>query len=243
MRFMRQLHKWIGLLVGVQLLIWVVSGLGMSLLDHEVVSGEDLMAFEHDVQQIDPRLGYVGPERILAALPADAVKALELKRQLGYWVWRAQTTSGVILFDARSGERMQVDESTARRVAQQGYFGDGTVRSVTLIEEPTLEARGHSLPIWRIEFGDDRRTRYYVAADEGRILERRNDTWALFDVFWMLHTMDYAGRDDFNTPWAILVAFLSLWLAISGVVLLVRSFSRPRPQLPRKEVGSPAAGV
>jgi Na+-transporting NADH:ubiquinone oxidoreductase subunit F len=225
MRFMRQLHKWIGLFVGVQLLIWLVSGLGMNLLDARVVSGEDLMAFEHDVQLLDPARDYVGPEQILAVVPGSAVHSLELKRQLGYWVWRARTDSGVLLFDARSGERMQIDTATARRVAEQGYFGDGAVRSVVLLTEPTLEARGHPLPTWRVDFDDERHTRYYVGSDEGTIIARRNDTWQLFDVFWMLHTMDYVGRDDFNTPWVILVAFLSLWLAISGTVLLVRSFA------------------
>jgi Na+-transporting NADH:ubiquinone oxidoreductase subunit F len=228
-RFMRKLHKWIGLLVGLQFLVWLLSGLGMNLLDHEVVSGDDMVAFEHDVQAVDPSPGFVEPQRILDTLAGRQVNALELKRQVGYWVWRAQTDAGVVLFNARTGARMEIDEATVRRVAQGGYFGDGAIRSATLLQEPTLEARGHALPIWRIDFDDERRTRYYVGADEGRILERRNDLWQLFDVFWMLHTMDYVGRDDFNTPWMILVAFLALWLAISGVVLLVNSFSRRRP--------------
>jgi hypothetical protein len=227
-RFMRKLHKWIGLLVGLQFLVWLLSGLGMSLLDAKAVSGEDLAAFDHDVQAVDPALGLVEPQSILESLPDTQVHGLELKRQLGYWVWRAQTAEGVVLFNARTGARMQVDEATARRVAQGGYFGDGAIRNATLLNEPTLEARGHALPIWRIDFDDARHTRYYVGADEGTILERRNDTWQLFDLFWMLHTMDYVGRDDFNTPWVILVAFLALWLASSGVVLLVNSFSRPR---------------
>ena len=225
MRFMRKLHKWLGLVIGVQLLVWLVSGLGMNLLDARVVSGEDLMAFEHDVQLIDPALHYVEPAQIVAAMPANSVRALQLKRQLGYWVWRAQTDSGVVLFDARTGARMEIDEATARRSAAQGYFGDGALSSAQLIHEPTLEARGHALPTWRIDFDDARHTRYYVGADEGQILERRNDAWQLFDVFWMLHTMDYVGRDDFNTPWVILVAFLSLWLAISGSILLIKSFA------------------
>ena len=100
--------------------------------------------------------------------------------------------------------------------------------TVTLVSEATQEARGHALPLWRVDFADERNTRYYVSASEGRLVERRNDAWALFDVFWMLHTMDYANRDDFNTPWVIAFALGALWLAISGGFLLVKSFAPRR---------------
>ena len=72
-RFMRKLHKWIGLLVGLQFLVWLLSGLGMSLLDAKAVSGEDLAAFDHDVQAVDPALGLVEPQSILESLPEHVI--------------------------------------------------------------------------------------------------------------------------------------------------------------------------
>ena len=39
MALMRKLHKWISLLVGVQVLLWLTSGLVISLLDPAKVSG------------------------------------------------------------------------------------------------------------------------------------------------------------------------------------------------------------
>jgi hypothetical protein len=228
MRFLRMLHKWLSVLIGLQVLLWLVSGLVMSLLDASAVSGEDLMAHEPDVGElITPDAAFVEPQRILAALPGQSVRTIEIRRQLGYWVWRAQTDAGIRLFDARNGAPLTVGEREVRRVAEAGYFGDGRIVAAALLTEPTLEARGQPLPLWRVTFDDDRRTRYYISADDGRILGRRNDLWQVFDLFWMLHTMDYVGRDDFNTPWVIAAAFGALWLAISGVLLLVRSFGRP----------------
>ena len=40
---------------------------------------------------------------------------------------------------------------------------------------------------------------------------------AVYDFFWMLHTMDYAGRDNFNNPLIITIGMAALWLSISGV--------------------------
>ncbi len=39
-RFLKKLHKWVGLLIGIQVLFWLISGLVISLLDPVKVSGK-----------------------------------------------------------------------------------------------------------------------------------------------------------------------------------------------------------
>jgi hypothetical protein len=36
--------------------------------------------------------------------------------------------------------------------------------------------------------------------------------------------MDYVGRDNFNNPLIVTIGMATLWLSISGVLLLIRSF-------------------
>ncbi|MDP0971870.1 hypothetical protein Q6294_33595, partial [Klebsiella pneumoniae] len=60
---------------------------------------------------------------------------------------------------------------------------------------------------------------------QGDVLEHRNKTWRLFDFFWMLHIMDYSGRQDFNNPLVVSAAVGGFWLALSGIWLLFTSFS------------------
>lgn len=227
MRFMRSLHKWGTLIVGVQLGIWLVSGLIMSLLDPRAVSGEDIAAVEPQVQASIPD-GLVGPAEIIRQFADEQIRSLEFKRQLGRWVWRVESDTGVSLWLAATGQRLTIDEKEARRIAFEGYFGEGKVVAATLLTRPTIEARKHPLPIWRIDYDDRQRTRYYIGTDEGRILERRNATSSLFDFVWMLHTMDYVGRDDFNTPWVIAASALAFLVTLSGIVLLIRSLAPRR---------------
>jgi len=40
MVFLKKLHKWVGLLIGIQVLLWLLSGLMLSWLDPAKVSGE-----------------------------------------------------------------------------------------------------------------------------------------------------------------------------------------------------------
>jgi uncharacterized iron-regulated membrane protein len=221
MRFVRWLHKWVGLLAGLQMCLWLVSGLVMSLLDHHVVSGDSTAAEEAPAPLI-ANAPLVDPQTLLPA--QVAAKSIELQRRLDAWVWRVETAAGVRLYDGASGEPLTIDAARARAIADEGRAGDTRAETATLLDRPTLEARGHAPPFWRVDFDDAQQTRYYIAADDGRILERRTGDWRIYDVFWMLHTMDYRGRDDFNHPLVITFAFLSVWLALSGVILLFKSF-------------------
>ena len=45
--WMRTLHKWVGLIIGLQLLLWMASGVMMSWLDHDQVQGHEFQAHEH----------------------------------------------------------------------------------------------------------------------------------------------------------------------------------------------------
>jgi hypothetical protein len=59
---------------------------------------------------------------------------------------------------------------------------------------------------------------------DGAFVAARGDSWRLFDFFWMLHTMDYVGRDDFNNPLVILAAAAAGWIALTGLLLVIRVF-------------------
>jgi hypothetical protein len=205
--------------------LWLVSGLVMSLLDHHVVSGESTAA-EESATTLVANAPLIDPQTLLPA--QVAVEHIELQRRLGAWVWRVETAAGARLYDGASGEPLTIDAARARAIADEGRAGDVQAETATLLDAPTLEARGHTPPFWRVDFNDAQQTRYYIAADDGRILERRTGDWRVFDVFWMLHTMDYRGRDDFNHPLVITFAFLSVWLALSGILLLYRSFGMKR---------------
>ena len=89
-----------------------------------------------------------------------------------------------------------------------------------------METRNSSGPYWRVNFSDRANTSLYISASTGEILQRRNGYWRVFDFFWMLHIMDYSGRNNFNNLLIITVALTAIWLGISGFILLFYSFRR-----------------
>ena len=224
--FMRKLHRWLGLLVGLQLLIWIASGAVMSVLDAHVVSGEVTDAREASRPPPSTDRPPLEPAQLLAAQRIVAPTELQLIERLGRRLWRVQSELGVTLHDAYDGARVALDADDVWQIASAGYGGSGSIVAVDRLTTHTIEARDHELPLWRVQFDDEYATRFYIDPREAAIVERRTDAWEWFDVFWMLHTMDYSGRDDFNTPWVVLAAFAALWLALSGGVLLVQRLAR-----------------
>ncbi|MGL4692744.1 MAG: PepSY domain-containing protein, partial [Stenotrophomonas maltophilia] len=217
--WMRTLHRWLGLIVGLQFLLWLGSGLMMSLLDPQKINGTAHRAAE-------PALP-AWPATTLA--PAEALRAarneaatLDTGWLLDQPVYRLLSPQGTELIDAYSGKRIEIDPRWALRLAQASYRGSGVPADPVHLEK-TLETRAHPDPVWRVDFGDEAGTSVYVSAQSGQVLEHRNDTWRLFDIFWMLHIMDYTERANFNNPLVVGMGIGGLWLSLTGLWLLVAS--------------------
>jgi uncharacterized iron-regulated membrane protein len=218
--FFRRVHKWVGLLLGLQFLLWTISGTAMALLDHEQVSGGHQP--EAPAPPPLPEGGAAWP-RVTETLGSMRIETLALRPLLDRQVYEVGTGGSVMLFDAGTGAPVQVSAGIARQVAEAGYDGKGRVAAVTRLGELTLAVREHELPIWRVDFADRQASSFYVSGSTGKLLERRNDSWRLWDFFWMLHNMDYLNRTSFNHPLIVTMGFGALWLAITGVYLLFKS--------------------
>ena len=227
MIFFRKLHKWIGLAIGIQVAIWMLSGFMMGLLDHEQVTGHHNQTQEHASAPLSQGRKLVEPAEILSQLSDGAViHRVGLLTILGSPMYRVELALGPRLFDAISGRRFEITDMVARKIAENDYAGSGQISDVTLVTAPTMEVRRHTGDVWQVVFDDEDATSLYVSKSDGRILERRNDTWRLFDVFWMLHIMDYLGRESFNNVFAIIASLTAAWFAITGVVLFFASFRK-----------------
>lgn len=219
-------HKWIGLIVGVQVVVWMLSGAVMAVFPIEQVRGENNIA-RQDPALLDGLTGLIAPDAAVTAAGGSATAAT-LTILAGEPVYEVKMADGAAaLIDARSGVVMSpIPEALARRIAEADFIGDASALSAELITEEGGDYRGR-LPAWRIQFGDADNTRIYVAANDGRISARRNGTWRIYDFFWMLHIMDYETREDFNTPLLIIAALLGLGVAITGIPLLWWGVVRP----------------
>lgn len=222
MLFLRKLHKWLGLVIGLQVVLWAVSGVMFAWLDHDAIDAAG------SVRTVEPAvlsstMLKTDPATWLGDYPPQELYDVRAILLAGRWVWRVELRDRVELRSVEDGRRVNVDEPWLRGLALERYAGAGRLIAATLQTEPDIASRA-SGPVWQAQFDDPQRTALYFAADDGRFIAARTATWRLYDFFWMLHTMDYVGRDNFNNPLIITIGMATLWLSISGMLLLIRSF-------------------
>jgi hypothetical protein len=226
-RFFRKFHKWFGLVVGIQVLVWATGGFVMSYFPIEKVRGE------HNINNFQEkpltRADVSYPlENILAMQDGrPGVLKVTIKRSLGRPVYEILTEDGTsTMIDANSGEVLSpLSKEMALAYAKRDFAGQGSPVSVELLSETNLEFR-KEVPVWRIDFDDKEQTHLYVSPRNGEIVARRNSTWRLYDFFWMLHIMDYKNRVDFNHPLLIGAAVIAIILVLSGIILLFKTFNK-----------------
>lgn len=216
--WLRRIHKWVGLVIGIQFLVWAISGTAMALLEMDEVAGGAMA--EHAPAAVPS--ADAAWSRIQSALAGQPVSKLAIRKLARGSVYAVTVHGGERLFHAASGAPVTIDRSLAQAIATAAYAGTAKPAEVQPLPELTLAVREHSLPIWRVDFSDAAKSTYYISGSTGEVLERRNETWRWWDFFWMLHNMDYAKRTSFNHPLIITVGIAMAWLAVTGFWLLFR---------------------
>ena len=223
--FLRKLHKWVSLAIGIQLFFWLSSGVMMAQLDPEKVSGAKWASNTHAEPGETRFAGLLEPQQ----LPAEQLEnahGIRLEMNRGIPVYRIRRTNGETLLNATDGSVMTFNRQFAEQIARADFTGNGDIDSITAGLAPDLETRDSIGPYWRVNFSDRNSTSIYISASTGEILERRNSYWRVRDFFWMLHIMDYSGHSNFNNSIIITVALIAIWLGLSGFILLFYSFRR-----------------
>ena len=222
-RMMSKIHLWLGIFVGGQVMLWLLSGLVMVIVPIEEVRGEHLRTPE-------PResIAWVGETLPLPEILSSAgteVLSARTGTLAGEPVWRLETADGPLMMDARTGESLSpVPEALALSIAQARQSGLGEVISQEWLDTPPREA-GLGVPAWRIDFeaGEDTPpTTFYINSQTGELRAVRTTMWRVFDFFWSLHIMDWSTRENFNSWWIKVTSIIALIFGITGVVLAVQ---------------------
>lgn len=227
-RRLRALHRSLALIVGVQLLFWVLGGLTMVSLDLDRVRGAD-----RRVPAATPALEWahiLPPDQALQrAGVSEPVHSLRLESRLGHAVYLAAGNDQRWLIEANRAELWSpLSPERASEVALADYSGAAAVAAVEWVDQAGTEYRGRDLPLWRVRLDDARGTALYVDPFSAEVVARRNHYWRVFDWMWMLHIMDYRQRSDFNHPLLLVFAATTLAFVLSGATLLVTSWRRSR---------------
>jgi len=216
-KLIRKFHRYLSIFIGIQFFFWSLSGLYFTWTDIDEIHGDQFR------KPLPERISFdslIDPDELRIR---EGIQSLELRNIAGkpfYWINEAS------LYDARNGTlKREITKEEALAIAKSELLPSLHVASIKKIEKtgPQHEYRGKPLPAYLISYEGPARLHAYVSARDGAFQTVRHRSWRWFDFLWMLHTMDYRGRDDFNTLWLRMAAFLAFTMVLSGFMLWLSS--------------------
>ncbi|NDP27243.1 MAG: hypothetical protein GZ087_07440 [Flavobacterium sp.] len=209
----RKTHRYLGVFIGIQFLMWTISGLYFSWTDIDEIHGDQFRK-ENVQQAVFKNLkspSELGPELVISSLELK-----EIANNPYYWI--NQTT----LIDARTGSVKEGLTQEEGLLVAEKYMIEGL--EITGIEKINStgnhhEYRSGSLPAYVISYDTPGNVKAYVALKDGSFQTLRHRDWRWFDFLWMTHTMDYEGRDNFNNLILRGFSLLGLITVFSGFLL------------------------
>lgn len=224
-RRIAQIHKWLGLIVFAQLLVWTATGLFFASIHITDIRGETLVHPPGDVAPMDAARIRFSSTDAMKAVAEDQPLEVVLRPLAGEPVYEVRGAIGSFLVSAETGERIVIDEVRARDIAQARWVEPDAVTGAQLMAEAPKES-GLPGEAWAISFKGDGHPTLYVSTVNGRASSPRTDLWRTYDFLWQLHLMDWGLNENFNTPWMVAAALLALSSVLFGVALLVHRLTR-----------------
>ncbi|QIR15906.1 PepSY domain-containing protein [Shewanella aestuarii] len=218
----RSVHKWLMLFLGVQFVIWSVTGAYMVFFDIDYIHGDTLVN-QHQVTINPQNIDFSLAELIKAYPQASQISMGKLMNQDVYRFHIEQGDSTqLVMLSAQTGERLSaINQAAAVTLAQYYYqHSEHQVAEVNYIaDNPPFEISPRHLPVWQIHFDHFSLPTLYVSAQSGLLVGKRHVFWRAFDWMFRFHIMDYSSGENIDNKLLFFVALLSTIGVISGLVL------------------------
>lgn len=247
--YIRKTHRWLGVILGIQFLLWTIGGLYFSWSNMDEVHGDFQ---KRNAPLLSSDISLVSPTMVLDTIrkihQIDSIVSVQLIEILGKPFYQVRCISAINneanhehdmqtmnhLANAETGKlRGPLSKEEAIEVAKMRFNGEPKVKSVESIINTNghHEYRENPLPAYAITFEHPSKTTVYVASELGTVQKFRNNKWRIFDFLWMMHTMDYEGRDHFGNWLLRAFSIFGLVTVLSGFALFFVSTKRRKKKI------------
>ncbi|WP_283636106.1 PepSY domain-containing protein [Aquaticitalea lipolytica] len=225
----RKTHRYLGLFLGIQFLFWTISGLYFSWTNIDDIHGDHFKNLEYQPQAFS---NLISPSQLDIDNGVNTIELRDIDNTPYYWVNSKQ------LYNALDGStKNSITKEEALYIAKLNIKNDLEVESIEQINATGKhhEYREKLLPAFVISYKSNEALKAYVSVVDGKFQTVRHRSWRWFDFLWMTHTMDYEGRDNFNTVVLRAFSLLGLITVLSGFLLWYTSSHSIRKFLKRNK--------
>ena len=213
----RSFHKYLSLIISIQLLLWTISGIYFAFNKIELVRGEQYIVEEKDSALNIENLNI-----------SSSTKGIEVFKRLNQWVVKVEMDTGFKYQDLLGNEVYALSPNEAIELVKLKTTLS-PIDAIKINESyARSEFRGRSLPIYKIKTDSSDDTNVYVDVMSGKIVAIRSDSWRVWDFLWGAHIIDYRQRDNINNILLKIFSILALLSSLSGIALFFNTIKKFR---------------
>jgi uncharacterized iron-regulated membrane protein len=225
--YIRKTHRYLGLFLGIQFLLWTASGLYFSWTNIDDIHGDQYRDFS-----VQPATftNLISPSKLEDSTEIRTVELRDINGAAYYWINKKA------LYNAQTGTKKNgITKEEALAIANRNMQKDLEVMDISLINSVSKkhEYRGKLLPAYVISYKDPKDVKAYVSLNDGAFQTVRHRDWRWYDFLWMTHIMDYDGRENFNNWPLRIFSLMGLITVLSGFLLWFVSSRRIKRLLKR----------
>ena len=214
MKFLvRKTHKYLSILISIQLLLWTISGIYFAFNQIELVRGEQYRL---------PQVFSIDLNKIKVAL--DSVRSVQVARRFGEEILIVRREAGTEYLNLEGVALEKLSREQATSIVSSVTSLTPLAVEEIIDPEPGSEYRGRDLPLFKVVTKDKENDKInvYVDAISGQVVAIRSEQWRLWDLMWGLHIMDWETRDEINNWLLKLFSVLALISSLTGVFIFFR---------------------
>ena len=209
----RKTHKYLSILISIQLLLWTISGIYFAFNQIELVRGEQYrlpQVFSIDLSKVN--------------LVLDSVNSIQVARRFGEEILIVRKEAGTEYLDLEGVALEKLSKTQATSIVSAVTSLTPLAVEEIIDPEPGSEYRGRNLPLFKVITQDQENDEInvYVDAISGQVVAIRSEQWRLWDLMWGLHIMDWETRDEINNWLLKLFSVLALISSLTGVFIFFR---------------------
>lgn len=213
---LKNLHRYAGIIISLQVSLWVISGVFMYFWDRSDLYYPphqyplQIENFTVTSQQLTKKISQETPDVVFQ----EIISFQRLNK--GYFQVKLKSPSKTLIFDQNGSPAKVFNSKQIEQIARDNYSGSGPIKKVELLKKSSGNYIS-SKPIYKVNFDDAKKNEMYISPQSGQLLARRNGTWNIYNILWEIHLMKYFPLKIINSFLLFFIGVLTLTVILSGV--------------------------
>lgn len=209
-------HKYLGLIVFLQIILWSFSGFFMYFLDfsdlytnlpEKKLDLNNLKVSINDVKDITKK-----------SFSKEELLAISLKNISGEIYYNVKTSKKEFVINQNKQVIEQLPISIIKKISEENYSGKEIIKPTVELLKSSEGNYYSNTAIYKVKYNDKQGSEIYISPSNGNVLAKRKTLWGFYNTMWEFHLMKYTSNNKLNKNLLLMTALISLFVSLTGFI-------------------------